>query len=338
MAGERVIVVGAGSISKAWFPVLAAEKVRVAAVVDLKLAAAKRRLSDFGLTPPLYKDLKRALKEERADFVLDLTVPEAHCEVTCTALKAGLPVLGEKPMAVNMTQARRMVRTSEKTGQLYVVSQSRRWSTPHETIRKTIATGRLGRLSQANCDFFIGAHFGGFRDKMASPLVLDMAIHQFDLARMMTGADPERVYASEFNPKGSWYQGDAAANCLFEMTSGVPFLFSGSWCAEGCRTSWNGDWRLIGEKGTLLYADDQPPRGEVVANKMGFMRKVKKLAIAKARVKHESFRGALREMLDYLRHGNVPQTECHDNIKSLAMVFAAIESSQKGRAVKVRGL
>lgn len=55
------------------------------------------------------------------------------------------------------------------------------------------------------------AHFGGFRDKMPSPLILDMAIHHFDLARYMSGADPVAVYAKEFNPAGSWYKGDVSA-------------------------------------------------------------------------------------------------------------------------------
>ncbi len=46
--------------------------------------------------------------------------------------------------------------------------------------------------------------------------------------------------------------------------------------------------------------------------------------------------GALREMLAFLRTGKTPQTACHDNIKSLAMVFAAIESSRRGRRLPVR--
>jgi hypothetical protein len=46
--------------------------------------------------------------------------------------------------------------------------------------------------------------------------------------------------------------------------------------------------------------------------------------------------GALHEMLAFLRTGKVPQTECHDNIKSLAMVFAAMESSRKGKRIPVK--
>jgi len=336
LTGERAVVVGAGGISGVWFPPLAKEEVRVPAVVDLNLEAARRRIAEFHLNAEASTDLKGTLRKHRPDFVVDLTVPEAHCEVTCTALRAGCHVIGEKPMASAMGEARRMVRTSERTGRLYMVSQSRRWNPRHEVVQRAVAEGRLGRLTTVNCDFYIGAHFGGFRDRMASPLILDMAVHQFDLARYMTGCDALAVYAKEFNPNGSWYAGDPAASCIFEMTDGVVFTLRGSWCAEGCPTSWNGNWRLIGDAGTILYEYDQQPRGQVVAGDQGFMRPLKELEMPAPSLQQTDMHGALREMLRFLRTGKVPQTECHDNIKSLAMVFAAIESSRRGRRVPVR--
>lgn len=74
-------------------------------------------------------------------------------------------------------------------------------------------------------DFFIGAHFGGFRDAMPSPLLLDMAIHTFDAARYLSGADPLAVYCDEFNPAWSWYAGNACATAIFEMTGGLRYVY-----------------------------------------------------------------------------------------------------------------
>ncbi len=335
MARERAVVVGAGGISGAWFPPLKKEDVNVLAVVDLRRDAAERRIQEFGLNAGASTDLAAALQKHRPDFVVDLTVPESHCAVTCAALRAGCHVIGEKPMASSMAEAREMVRAAEETGRLYMVSQSRRWNALHDVVQRTVASGAIGALTTVNCDFYIGAHFGGFRDQMPSPLILDMAIHHFDLARFMTGADPVAVYAREFNPKGSWYAGDAAASCIFEMTGGVVFTYRGSWCAEGCMTSWNGDWRFIGDRGTLVYEHDQSPRGQVVAGDEGFMRPLKDLAVPEPRLEHTDMHGALREMLAFLRTGKSPQTECHDNIKSLAMVFAAMESSRSRSRVDI---
>ena len=52
-------------------------------------------------------------------------------------------------------------------------------------------------------------------------------------------------------------------------------------------------------------------------------------------MKYTGQHGALREMLSFLRTGKTPQTECHDNIKSLAMVFAAMQSARTGRRIKI---
>ena len=331
----RCVVVGAGGISSAWFPPLIEENVEIPAVVDLRLDAARQAVAEHGLRCEASTDLAAALAEHRPDFVLDLTVPEAHCSVTTTALRAGSHVLGEKPMAATMDEAREMVRVSEETGKLYMVNQSRRWDAKHDAARRTLADGKIGDVTTINCDFFLGAHFGGFRDEMEHVLILDMAIHHFDLARFMTGADPVAVYAHEFNPKGSWYRGAAAATCVFEMTNGVVFTYRGSWCSEGFPTSWNGNWRFIGERGTLLYEQDQDPRGQVVAGDEGFTRPLADLQITPSPLTAVTFHGALREMLTFLRTGEKPQTECHDNIKSLAMVFAAIESARRGERVRV---
>jgi predicted dehydrogenase len=208
----------------------------------------------------------------------------------------------------------------------------------HDRVRRTVAEGNLGDVTTLNCDFYLGAHFGGFRDAMPSPLILDMAIHHFDMARLMGGVDPVAVYAHEFNPKGSWYAGDVAATCIFEMSDGVVFTYRGSWCAEGCHTSWNGDWRIIGTQGTLLYERDGDPHGQIVAGGEGFTRPLADLQVADSPLEHTGMRGALREMLAFLRDGTPPQTECHDNIKSLAMVFAAMESSRRGEKVGVEAL
>jgi len=338
MARERAVVVGAGGISPAWFDPLIAEKVDIAGVVDVALGRARDRVRQFDLDCPAWADLRAALAGTRPDFVVDLTVPEAHCQVTCRALGAGCHVIGEKPMASSMAEARRMVRAAERTGRLYMVSQSRRWEGYHDAVRRMIAGGKIGRLTAVNCDFYIGAHFDGFRSRMPSPLILDMAIHHFDLARFMAGVDPVAVYAEEFSPAGSWYRGDAAASCIFEMSGGVVFTYRGSWCAEGCRTSWNGDWRFIGDRGTLIYEQDKAPAGEVAVGKVRFIRDTRAVKPLKPRVRYTGMHGALREMLAFLRTGRTPQTECRDNIKSLAMVFSAIRSSRLRRRVPIRTL
>jgi len=337
---KKAIIVGCGGMGQGWIGnVKGNPRAEVAALVDIRSEAAKAAAEKFELDPSrVFDDLRKALDACEADFVVDVTTPEAHCPTTVTALKAGLPVIGEKPMAESMASARKMVAASEKTGKLYMVSQSRRYNVNHKSARMAIQSGAVGEVTTINCDFYVGAHFGGFRDEMDSPLILDMSIHHFDLCRFLIGADPVAVYACEFNPKGSWYTGDPSASAIFEMTDDIIFTYRASWCSEGCHTSWNGDWRIVGDSGTILMEKDRMPTGERVKDisQAGFHRDLEDVPIETAHLSGTEIEGSLNEMLDYLETGAPPQCECHDNIKSLAMVAAVIDSSKKKKRVDIR--
>jgi predicted dehydrogenase len=244
-----------------------------------------------------------------------------------------LPIIGEKPMAASMEQAREMVAAADKAGKLYMVSQSRRYI-PEQTAFRQAIVDQVGSLGILNVDFYIGAHFGGFRDEMASPLVLDMAIHTFDQARYLSGETPVAVYAEEFNPAWSWYQGDVSAVAIFEMPSGLRFTYRGSWCAEGLHTSWDGDWRAVGPHGTATWTGGGIPVVQTVAKKGGFHSEMTE-SLATVVPSKGGIEGSLEDFLNALKTGATPGGECHDNIHSLAMVFAAIKSSREGRKVRL---
>ncbi len=334
MAALKALLVGAGGMGQNWGRTLKENpNVEIGGWVDVKSGAAAEAADKLVLSEAWTgEDLGKALAEVRPDFVVDVTIPEAHHGVTLQSLAAGVPVLGEKPMAANMQQAREMVAASEKAGKLYMVSQSRRYDARLHAFRQLVAeqTGPLGIL---NSDFYIGAHFGGFRDEMASVLLLDMAIHTLDAARYVSHADPISVYCEEFNPEWSWYKGASSATALFEMTGGLRYTYRGSWSSEGRDTSWEAEWRAVGPRGTALWDGSGAPTAGIVTGTEGFTRQSE---IVDGVVRHDAppgIAGSLADFLNALETGRTPMGECHDNIKSLAMVFAAIESSATGRRV-----
>ena len=336
MAKDRCVVVGAGGISGAWFPPLLEEKIQIVGVVDKFIFNAQKRVDEFELHCVASDDLVATLRETKPDFVVNLTIPQAHYEVCAAAMKNGAHVIVEKPLTQTLPEARKLVRLSEETGKTLMVSQSRRWDANHDLTSRVLDSGQIGDITTLNCDFYMGCHFGGFRDEMDSPLILDMAIHHFDLARYFSGLDAVAVYAHEFNPKGSWYKGDVATSCIFEMNNGAVFTYRGSWCAEGMHTSWNGNWRFVGERGTVLMENDEAARGQIVAKETAdFNLPLKNVKVPAARAMKSTMHGALREMLAFLRTGRSPQCEARDNIKSLAMVLAAIESSKKRKRIEI---
>lgn len=336
MTTFKALLVGAGGMGRAWGNNLKEHPdVEVAGWVDIRPGAAAEAADSLHLSGlHTGDDLGKALAETKPDFVVDVTIPEAHRDVTLQALAAGVPVLGEKPMADSMDRAREMVAASEKAGKLYMVSQSRRYDARIHAYRKLIVE-QIGALGILNSDFYIGAHFGGFRDEMASVLLLDMAIHTLDAARYVSGADPVSVYCEEFNPAWSWYKGDASATALFEMTGGLRYTYRGSWCSEGKNTSWEADWRAVGPNGTALWDGQGAPSADVVTKGGGFFSETEPRPAEVPADVPGGIAGSLRDFLNALETGATPMGECHDNIKSLAMVFAAIESSAAGKRVPV---
>ena len=344
----NVVIVGCGGISFCWFKeAVENPKIQIVGIVDLDRAAAEAKAKEFELTDtPIFTSLTEALAETKPDAVFDVTVPVAHGSVVIEALEAGCHVLGEKPMSDSLETAQKMVAAAETAGKTYAVSQTRRPVPFALRAQKAIADGVIGKVAELHGDFYLGIHFSSpdkknFRDVMAHPLVLDMAIHTFDTARQLSGADPVSVYCQEWNPGHSWYDGDVSAAAIFEMKlpdgSPVFFTYRGSWCNEGLTTDWNGDWRVAGSKGTLHTDGAAVVEAEVVENpeELGFARTVKAVEIPEMDMPVQGHSFIINQFADHVLAGGELMCPCSDNIKSLAMVEAAVKSAEAGQKVPV---
>lgn len=322
----QVVQVGAGLMGQAWLRTLReSADADLVGLVDLDVDLARRAADAAGLTTvPVAQTLPAMVALVEADAVVDVTVPVAHRGVATTALRAGLPVLSEKPLAESVSSGLSMIAAAELSGRLLMVSQSRRYFRQLSAFRRQIAA--IAPVGVVQCTFFKAPHFPGYREEMPYPLLVDMAIHQFDLARDLIGSEPVAVYCVSSNPSWSWFAGDATAQVTFEFAGGAVFSFTGSWCSPGLETSWNGSWRVAGAGGSAIWDGDGAPAaqaadGSVIAAEPG--------------TGPEEIAGSLAEFVDAVRMGRVPSGEAHSNVLSLAMVEAAIRAAEEGRRVAV---
>jgi predicted dehydrogenase len=333
---KRVLIVGTGLQSRTWLNHLRSiDEVVVTGLADIQPGRAAETAREIGLAG-VYTgtDLDQAMIASRPDFMLNLTTPVSHLDTTVKALESGVPVLCEKPMADTMENAHRMVEASERTGVLLMINQQRRFDEGLAATRRLIVD-HVGPLGILDSDFYRGYVSGGFRDAMSSPLLLDMAIHTFDAARYLCDSDPKAVYCEHFNPLWSWYPGNASAVAIFEMTGGLRYTYRGSWCSQGRDTPWEAEWRAVGPHGTVTWDGESAPLAEVVAETGVFPQRKTELVGDPDPTAPKWIYGALHEFLRALDTGETPMSECHDNIKSLAMVFGALESAETGRRVSI---
>jgi len=240
-------------------------------------------------------------------------------------------------MAETLEDAAEMISLAGNREKTYGIIQNRRYSGGIINFRDSLDSGKIGQLTTLNADFYLGAHFDGFRTKMDHVLLFDMAIHCFDQARFIGNIEPVSVYAYDWNPKGSWYKHGASAMAIFEMSNKVFFSYRGSWCSEGFDTSWDCSWKAIGEKGALIWDGNDKIEGEVPDINPEFICTKKLLAISNSNnLDFPGHSGAIHEFFDCLEAGSLPQTVCTDNFKSLSMVLSAIKSAETGKKVKIQ--
>jgi predicted dehydrogenase len=309
----------------------------ICGLADVTTGRADACRERYSLNCGTYADFNHALHALKPDVVFDITVPEAHFSVTSAALRAGCHVFGEKPMAADLESARAIVRIADESGKTYAVMQNRRYSKPIRDYKELLNDKCVGRLAAINADFYLGAHFGGFRDLMDSPLILDMAIHTFDMARFLCEGNAVSAFCHESNPPWSWYRGAANAVCVFEMDNGCVFSYRGSWCAEGCPTEWEADWRSVGEHGSAVWKSAGDIYAELVSDPHSgdFIRPVKRVYPQGSWEGGSGHEGCLDAMFAAISKNTMPETGCRDNIHSMEMVFGALESARAGQKVRI---
>ena len=334
------VLAGCGAMSKAWLN--AASQIadlRIVGLVDLDIERASSRAEEFGLQQAsLGRDLFSILHETKPDMVFDVALPQVRLELVRTALSFGAHVLTEKPMATSLADAKLMIKLAQDTDRLHAVVQNRRYLAAVRRIRRFLDGGALGPVTSVHCDFFIAPHFGGFREEMDHVLLLDMSIHTFDAARYICNAEARSVFCKEWEPAGSWYRNGSSAIAAFELSTGAMFTYRGSWSAKGFKTSWESQWRIVCERGSLVWDGFDSIKAEVETGEHNDIFDVMAAIEVPALDSRDSVGGhvgVIRDFMKAIRDGSTPETNGWDNIRSLAMVFGAIESSETGRPVSI---
>ena len=335
----NVVLVGCGAMSKAWLEAAGQTGIRVVGLVDLDADRARARAREFDLDgAAIGTNLDTILDQTKPDAVFDVVVPAARRDVALSAFAHHCHLLTEKPLADSPDNARAIIDGARRAGRIHAVVQNRRYIANVRRIRRFLDSGAIGAPTSIHADFFVAPHFGGFREEMRHVLLLDMAIHTFDAARYMVNGEPLGAYCQEWEPPNSWFRQGSSASATFELGDGKVFTYRGSWCADGFRTSWEGAWRVVGERGSLVWDGYDNVSAQVVRPvREGLLDLVEPLTVPPLdpRDRIGGHRGVIQDFVRAVETGVEPETRGSDNFKSLAMVFGAIESAETGSLVKI---
>jgi predicted dehydrogenase len=335
----RIVHVGLGGWGRDWetnvLPKV--KEVELVAWVDADKTTLTAAQKTLGLPADrCYPTLAAAVKTVEADAVLITTPIGAHVPVAIDALEAGKHVLVEKPFAASVAEARQAVETAEARGLVLMVSQNYRFFPAPRAVAALIAGGEFGAVGAIAVDFRRNVTSLPGRERhfaLAHPLLVDMAIHHFDLMRMILGRDPRSISCQTWNPPWSPFAADATGAATVAFEGGAVASWRGSWVSPGAQTAWAGEWRVECAGGEIRWTS-RGEIGDLSADRV----EVRPLDAPARTLKLPPVRphgraGALAAFAAAVQSGKEPETSGRDNLKSLAVVEAAVASAATDRTV-----
>jgi predicted dehydrogenase len=224
--------------------------VELVAFCDIKKDRAEKAAEKYGIDDAVvYVDYKELLKDQSIEVVHVLTPNRSHSFITVAALEAGKHVMCEKPMAINYTEAKKMLDASVRTGKKLTIGYQQRWRNDSQYARELCQNGELGDIYYAeavalrrravpNWGVFLNAHEQG-----GGPLI-DIGTHALDLTLwLMDNYKPKMVVGTSYrkladqkdqgNDWGNWdpneFTTEDSAFGFIVMENGATIILRSSW-------------------------------------------------------------------------------------------------------------
>jgi len=346
-ADLRLGIIGCGRVAdERHLPALRQlQDVRVTAVTDTDGERADRLAARLGGVP-VCKDFRALLERKDVDAVAVLTPTPSHAEIVLAALDAGKHVLVEKPLAVSSTDCERIVARAALSKVKVALAFNLRQHRLVCKARARVQSGELGRIS------LIRSIYTHDRTGKAAPawhrelslgggVILNEAIHHFDLWRFLLGSEVEEISCA------------AQPSDLYEHESStVSARLSGGTLASGAfslSTSPQSELEICGEKGRLflscyrcdglaVYPHEAYPGDfghrlrETAASLVQFGQALPSLR--RGGDFQDSFRALWRHFADCIRDDRQPDCSLLDGQRAVQIALAAAQSARSGQSVR----
>ena len=252
----RVAVIGLGQIAlKAHLPGYEkAAGCRLTALYSSREEAARKTAVQYGI-PTIFKDWKKLLASPEVDAVSICSPNDTHVPIALEALKRGKHVLVEKPMAISIPGARRMMAAARSAGKILMPHHNMRFDPAVRTARQLLSGGAIGKVFAFACSL---AHPGPqvwnpnsrwfFNVKTAGGgALMDLGTHMFDSLEFLLGDRAVEIHATAPGAQKR-AQGEAHCACLLKLKDGSVGTMTLSWVD----TDYHNRFYFFGPKGTLF--------------------------------------------------------------------------------------
>ena len=356
----RLAMVGSGAISRLHFPAFRdrPDTIRLSAICEKNPQAASAFAAQFPYPVPIFEDLADLLCAAELDAALVALPHHLHFPIASELVRAGIPVLVEKPLTSSLEEARALKKLSIETGVPVVAGQMLRFANDVTWLKEWVSQdqGNFGALrsfdiqSWQNILAYVNST-GGLNhwlldgSKAGGGVIVSLAVHQLDLIRFITGDD--FVEATAWGRFDSPFRNGAesCALALLKMSKGAAGVLHATY--TGPRVPYSEALTMFGENGTIIQHPDhigQYRGGFQYATATGkptqkWNDQYEGFQTVPKSGEHESSDNPFINQLVHFAHaltqGNQPQNNVSENFNTLACIDAIYTSLQSGRPCPV---
>jgi predicted dehydrogenase len=272
----------------------------------------------------------------------------AHAEMSIRALKAGIHVLCEKPMATTLQECEDMISAAKLRGKRLLIGQNQRLAKAHVKARELIQSGEIGRVITFRTTFghpgpegWTGQKSSWFfhKKRAAFGTMADLGVHKTDLIHYLLDDEIDEVMAKiatldkQF-PDGSPIEVDDNAYCICKTKQGVVGTMHVSWTFYGEEDN---STILYGTKG-VLRCYTHPQYSLILEGRDGSKTYYQLDQLTSNKEQTSGGRtstGVIDTFVAALLSGEKTSLDAEESIKAMRVIFAAQESAQKGCAVQI---
>mgnify|MGYP003393894010 CR=1 FL=1 len=205
----KIGIIGTGGMARAHAKAYQAQKdVEIIACCDILEVRAKEFAEQFKIKT-WYTDYKKMLANEKLTGISVASTDATHAEISIEALKKKVAVLCEKPMAVTVPEAHKMIAAAKKAGVITMINFSKRDSSAIQYAKKYIEDGKIGKIMHVDAQYLQSwlatKQWGDWRTNSAwlwrlstkhgsGGVLADIGCHIYDMASFLCG-DISEIYS-----------------------------------------------------------------------------------------------------------------------------------------------
>ncbi len=321
----KIALIGAGGWGRQHARIFAARPdVNFCAIAGRTAARTEERAREFGTKA--YTDIGEMLEREKPDLVSVCLPNEGHFAPTLEVIKAGFPLLVEKPLVFDLAEADTLLAEASARNLFFAINFNHRYANPVQKAKEAIDAGRLGETTFATWRF--GGE-GGAGHPFGN--LVETQCHGFDMLEYLCG--PISTIMAEMSDKttpGSY--GDMAISLRFENGAVGSLLgsYSSSYAyTDTHRVEVNGtQGRVLIEDTVRRYSFQAAGSETAEVWQSGYFND-------RDREFQRTFDAYMEAMLTAFRQGEAPPVSAEAGRRALRLALAAIKSFQTGTRVSV---